>query len=691
MLDQIIDALRRGAAPEALSLARVAVAEQPHDPRAHAVLAHAARAAGMHDEARAAIDRAVALGPDIADLHLQRSTFLIATREIEEATAALARSAELDPNQFDVYVIQGQLAISRRDLDAAERAHKLAARIAPEHPKALALAGAIALLKGDGARAQALLSKAAAGAPDDTQVLYSLGFAHLRQGQVAFAEQTFLRLVALAPEMNALRGIIADLMLQQQRPAEAREVLQPLLDDAATATPALKRMVGELELAMGRLESATGLLREAFLAEPRHARGAGVLGQAWRMRGDFDDARRTLDAALEAHPAHSGLWQMRVGFEPEGSDAAREVIARWEAAAPGDVNALDALMHWHEANGETEAMVAVAERIVAAEPGRASAEMRVLDHLLRTDPEAAVKHVQHLVAMAPDDAKASLLPWLGLAQDRAGRPGEALMTWTLHNSGIADQRWPLTTPGSAEVALPTAAVAGPGLPPTAFLWGVPGAGADLVATVIAQAGYPLRADRLGTRAPQDPLQNPDTMAALASGAVTAEAVLAGWQAALPSRGVPDAMIIDWLPYWDNALLKVLRPLLPQAIVVVALRDPRDALLQWIAFGDTVPFGVRDAREAARWMAAQLRHVLRIQAEALAPLAIIRTDQARSDLTAFAAQVGGALALEEIRVPDAATLGPDRIPAGHWRQYARPLAEAFAELADVAQAFGYPAE
>ena len=31
-----------------------------------------------------------------------------------------------------------------------------------------------------------------------------------------------------------------------------------------------------------------------------------------------------------------------------------------------------------------------------------------------------------------------------------------------------------------------------------------------------------------------------------------------------------------------------------------------------------------------------------------------------------------------------------VAAGHWRAYAEPLAEPFALLSDVAQAFGYPA-
>ena len=46
---------------------------------------------------------------------------------------------------------------------------------------------------------------------------------------------------------------------------------------------------------------------------------------------------------------------------------------------------------------------------------------------------------------------------------------------------------------------------------------------------------------------------------------------------------------------------------------------------------------------------------------------------------------------QTQVPDAGVgaLGPARFPAGHWRAYAEPLAEAFAVLTPVALRLGYP--
>jgi hypothetical protein len=35
------------------------------------------------------------------------------------------------------------------------------------------------------------------------------------------------------------------------------------------------------------------------------------------------------------------------------------------------------------------------------------------------------------------------------------------------------------------------------------------------------------------------------------------------------------------------------------------------------------------------------------------------------------------------------LGPQRFAFGHWRHYAKPLAEPFALLTQVAQTLGYP--
>lgn len=512
------------------------------------------------------------------------------------------------------------------------------------------LEGMIALRRGDGARAQTLLIRAAERMPDDLQVLYALGFAHLNQRQFAFAEQAFRKIIDLSPAMQGLRGLLADVLLQQQRPDEALEVLQPLLDNPATATPALKRMTAELEMTMGRQESAIQRLREALAEDPRDARAWSLAIEIWRRTGDVAEARTTLNTALERHPEAARLWQLRLAFEPEGGDGAMAVVDRWLAAMPEYVLALEAAMHLHEARGDTDAVDALAQRIVAIEPGRSSAEMRVLDRMIRDRPEDAIAHIEGLIAKAGDDeAKRELMPWLGYAQDRAGRYDEAAGTWIALNASEATARWPLTSPGPAVQVggvWPDAATAVPGTPPVAYLWGAPGSGVEKVAAVIGHAGYPLRADRFAPNPPQDPLQNPDTIAALNDGKLTPERLLAEWRAALPARGIRDGIVVDWLPFWDNAFLKMLRPLQPGAIVMVALRDPRDMLLEWLAFGSSMPYGIASPIDAALWMARQLQHVVALRKDNLQPHKIVATDHALTNVEAFAAEVGGGLGLDQ---------------------------------------------
>ncbi len=693
MQERIFAALRRGANAEALTLARVAVAEAPHDAHAYALLAHAERANGDQVAAQHAIARAVLLAPEDANLHFQRAGFLLNDHKLSEAQAALTRTLDLDPNQFPAYILQAQMAIGRGEIDEAERLQRSAARLSPDHVWVKTLEGMIALRRGDGARAQTLLIRAAEQMPDDLQVLYALGFAHLNQRQFAFAEQAFRKIIDLSPAMHGLRGLLADVLLQQQRPDEALEVLQPLLDNPATATPALKRMTAELEMAIGRQESAIQRLREALAEDPRDARAWSLAIEIWRHTGDVADARTTLDTALERHPEAARLWQLRLAFEPEGGDGAMAVVDRWLAAMPEHVLALEAAMHLHEARGDTDAVDALAQRIIAIEPGRSSAEMRVLDRMIRDRPEDAIAHIEGLIAKAGDDeAKRGLMPWLGYAQDRAGRYDEAAGTWIALNASEATARWPLTSPGPAGPVggvWPDAATAVPGTPPVAYLWGAPGSGVEKVAAVIGHAGYPLRADRFAPNPPQDPLQNPDTIAALNDGKLTPERLLAEWRAALPARGIRDGIVVDWLPFWDNAFLKMLRPLQPGAIVMVALRDPRDMLLEWLAFGSSMPYGIASPIDAALWMARQLQHVVALRKDNLQPHKIVATDHALTNVEAFAAEVGGGLGLEEIRVPPVEALGTQRFAFGHWRHYAKPLAEPFALLSQVAQTLGYP--
>ena len=689
MYDSILDALRRGDAGQALTDARVLADAQPDDPMAHRLVSSALRMGGDAAGALAAMDRALELAPENADLHLERAGLLLQARQVDDAQAALARSIGLDPNQFPAYIVQGQLALGRGDLDEAERLARTAARIAPDHPHVSALEGTLALRRGDADRALSILSGAAERAPDDAQLRHALAFAYLAKGHYAFAEQA-LRQLLEANESDALRGLIADVMRRQDRPGDAIEMLAPLLERERVPA-AVGRMVGELELDAQRPERAVGHLRAAFDAAPHDRRTLVALVEAWRRLGHDEDARQTLDTVIAAHPQEPDLWRARLAFEPFAQGGARDVVERWQAAMPDHVPALEAMVAVHDMAGEHDASEALVRRIVDLEPGHAQGELRLIDLLLQRDPPAAVARIRELSAQATDPAIRTMLqPILGRCLDIAGQPEEAVAVWSTLQSEAATQRLPLPPLSGAPIPLPAQAPVADDAPGTLFLFGPPGSMVERIAATFELGGAPLLADRYGPTPPQDALQRYDAAAALIDGTLDAADFAARYRDQLPGRGVSDGRLVDLLLWWDNAYAAALRPHLPEAMLLIALRDPRDMLIDWMAWGSPAPFAFESPVIAATWLAAQLEQVADLFEYDYVPHRLVRMDEIADDPVAVAQAMADALGAP---VPPASVqaFGPRRFEPGHWRAFAGPLREAFALLTPVAQRLHYPAD
>lgn len=692
MHDTAIAALRRGATAEALASARELVDSRPEDANAWRLLSAAQRLAGDHEEAVAALDRALELAPDDADLHMERAGLFLHARQLDEAQVALARSVGLDPNQFPAYVIQAQLALGRGQLDEAERLVRTAARIAPDHPQLKAVEGMLALRRDRPAEAMAILAAASAAAPDEPMLLYPLGMAYLANGHGAFAEQAFRRLLAVRPESNAVRAMIADTVRRQGRPGDAADELAPLLD-RDDAPPALYRLVGELELQAGRPERALPRLKHALAHLPGDRRTLAALIAIWERTDDRSDARSTLDAALATHPQLHDLWLARLGVEPFASPGALAVIDRWLAAMPDHMPALVARMTALAAAGEYDAAEAAARRVVELEPGHAHAEMHLVEALLRRDPEAAVARMHELIADAPDPrVQRTLRRTLAHLYDASGRQAEAVDAWlALHAEDAA--RHPSPPPASGHAGpWPEAAAAPEGGSVSVLVWGAPGSMVERIVRILETGGAPILLDRyFGQTPPNDPLQRFDTPQALAEGRLDPASVAAEWRAGLPARGMQgQRSVFDWLPHWDNALLLALRPHLPEGVLLVALRDPRDMLLDWLAYGAPLALRFDSPVEAARWLAGILGQVADIHEQGLYPYRLIRMDGIADDPQAVSDVLASALGLEAPPPLRIDSLGAPRLHAGHWRHYADVLGEAFGILEPVALRLGYTA-
>ena len=687
MYDKILDALRRNAKNDALLAARELLAEQPENPQAHRLLASALRVNGDDKGAMASIDRAIALAPEEASLHLERAGLLLGGRRLDEVQQALAQASGLDPNQFEAYVLQAQLAMGRGDLSSAEKHTTLAARIAPDHAEVAAIRGTLALRRGDVVQALSILSLAAESDPDNLHLRYALGFAYLEQGHLAFAEQAFRGVLEKTPDAAGLRGLVSSLLGRQGNPARAAEELEPLLNDSSRDTSALRMIAGGLEMQANHPQKALVHFKRVLAKHADDRRVLASLIDAWRQLDDQSDARATLDAALATTGASHDLWLARLMIEPQGGSHTQAVVDRWLVAMPEHVPALEARMSLFAAQGDDLAAESLAHRIIKLEPGRSSAEMLLVNSGLSRDPQAGLDRVRGLIAKAPDtQAQQSLRGWLGLLQDATGQFAEAATTWAALAAEQAPQRLPLPPTSALREQWPPLATFLPTDPMVLLLWGLPGSGVERMASVFDAAGDLLSADRLGPNPPSDGFQNYNTIPGLAAGELVGAEVAAQWRAQLPSRGFVEGHIIDWLLFWDNALLMSLRPNLPEAVVVIALRDPRDMLLDWLAFGSPLSFALTSPKQAASWMAVVLNQVATLHEQELFPHRMIRMDEIAEDPAGLVAALAHSL---EITMPVPASFGQAHFPAGHWRDYADVLAEPFAMLAPVAKRLGYP--
>lgn len=687
MYEKTLDALRRNAASDALLAARQLLAERPEDPQAHRLLASALRINDDVASALESIDRAITLAPEEASLHLERAGLLLGGRRLDEAQQALAQASGLNPNQFQAHALQAQLALGRGDLSVAEQHNKLAARIAPDHAQVAAVEGMLALRRGDSAKALSILADAAQRDPDNMQVIYALGFAYTDQGLFAFAEQAFRRILEKTPNATGLRRLIANLLIKQGNPAQAAEELVLLLRDPSSDTPTLRLLIGEIELQANRPERGLEHLKSALAKRPEDRRTLTGLMMAWRQLDATDDARASLDAALATTTTSHDLWLARLMMEPAGDAAADVVVARWLTAMPNHMPALEAQMSLFEAKGDNLAAESLAHRIVKLEPGRSSAEMLLVNSAIKRDPQAGLARVKDLIASASDPQSQWMLrAWLAMLQDRTGRFDEAANTWVTLAAEQASQRLPLPPTSNSLERWPVLAQPLPTDLQVILLWGLPGSGVERIAAVFAAVGGYLCADRLSPNPPADGLQSYNTIPALIAGELTGVQLVADWRAQLPARGYGGGQIIDWLLFWDNALLLGLRPQLPEAVLVIALRDPRDMLLDWLAFGSPLPFALTAPHHAASWLAQMLNQVATLHEQELFPHRLIKMDTITEDPAGVVAALSRAFEVEML-VP-----GPfDQMhfPEGHWRDYAQALAEPFALLTPVAVRLGYP--
>jgi tetratricopeptide (TPR) repeat protein len=185
---------------------RLALADDPDDPLAHALLAQCLARLGQLAEATEEAGRAVACGPDLPFTHYSLATVRYDRNHYPEAEAAVAEAIRLDPTHPSYHSLLAAVRGEQEDWAGALAAAERGLEQDPEH-RGCGNLRAMALVKlGRRGEAGAALEYALARDPDDAFTHANRGWALLHEGDHRRAREHFREALRLDPNLEYARA-----------------------------------------------------------------------------------------------------------------------------------------------------------------------------------------------------------------------------------------------------------------------------------------------------------------------------------------------------------------------------------------------------------------------------------------------------------------------------------------------------
>ena len=465
-----------GDVPGALQQIDALLASQPDSAEAW-LLKGDLLARGQADPAAvlAAYRQALAVRPDLAGAHAALIALHLAQRDHAAAATQWQAMHQLLPRHPQTLLYEGQLAFIDGKLPRARELFQLLLRAAPDNLVLLQSAGAVELRLNAPVQAELLLAKALQIAPEAAGTRRLLAQTFLSLGQPAKALATLepltgptqpdaeaLMLAAQARQMAgqpdlaaALLGRAAQLKpddpkirtalaLSKLARAEASPAGKGGRADAGEAARAELQAVAEsdpggtadmaliaAQVRARDFDAALKAIAALDRKQPGRPLGAHLRGQVLLAQGQAPAARQAFEQALQRDaryfPAVASLASLDLrDNQPEAAQARFEALIKLD---PQNAAAYQALAGLAARSGAgREAVAALLERAVKANPAEVAPRLALIDHHLATyNPQAAAVAAQAGLAQRPDHIE--LLGRLGQAQLAAGTHQQALVSY----------------------------------------------------------------------------------------------------------------------------------------------------------------------------------------------------------------------------------------------------------------------
>ena len=508
--------------------------------------------------------------------------------------------------------------------------------------------------------------------------------------------------------------------------AMAREILL-----TAPNEPNARQVLGLASLRAGRAAKAVAHLRAADAAAPNQAPILNSLGVALRQTGDTDGARRAYARAGALGLADA--WR-NLGSLERGENRIDAALAAFEKALAllPSASAHANLAQLHEVRHQLDRAREHADAALRLDPKNEIARLALGQVLLRegdwTGAEALLAPLGREASATPVN-RAIALGLAGEGLDRAGRASDAFEMFRASNAILRQ----LYAPALDATQSPFHPVTVQRLtrfmecedvgawthaqtaehPAPVFLVGFPRSGTTLLDQILSSHTRIVCLEEKEILAPVvADLLSEDRLAAWRTlpDTLIHERRRLYWERAAAALQTPrdERLLVDKLPL-NLVLLPAIARLFPEAKIIVALRDPRDAVLS--AYQQR--FGMNPAmaqllelESAARYYDAAMTLLARCREKLPLRLHEVRYEDVVADLETAARGLaafvdapfepamldfGATARRRDIATPSARQVIQPLYSrsVGRWRAYAAHLAPVLPILAPWAARFGYP--
>ena len=194
---------------------RRALAAEPEEPAAHALLA---LCLAQQDESTAALreaEAAVGLAPNLAFAHHARAAVLAQAGKLRQALPSAREAVRLDPQNADLLALVARLCLLLGRREEGWAAVEAGLQIDPQHVALLTLRAGFLLLEGRLDEAERAIDRALALDPEDPDTQASRGWLALRRGDPGRAREHLREALRLDPHSNWARQGLAEAIKAQ--------------------------------------------------------------------------------------------------------------------------------------------------------------------------------------------------------------------------------------------------------------------------------------------------------------------------------------------------------------------------------------------------------------------------------------------------------------------------------------------